>query len=314
MDKDDVVQFLKKAFKEIGVFCISFLIAAIAQIIIGQSQNPIAKPTLHKLILTHIWQGGMYAYVFIGVLCWLVGIILLRVRSYSRCPYFESPPSGPEVTMSLEGVLLDIGGLYDDLQDSHQPLGEPSVRNKIRKLRSDPVPSIPAIAFVANNCPISSYAKIARELDVIAEKSVLSVNTSLPSELFNHGAKDSVISHLDAVNNLGKRKHRERIQILAQDGTNDYPDGMRTKSEFERDLSNDQDLKNLWEEHFVAVSSGIIYREYYWNNQVTPHDFFGDFVLYDKELLLLYDYATRKLLILLGRKMGTTFGSIFGEK
>jgi hypothetical protein len=300
---------------EILIFISSFIIAGIIQIVFGYAQKPIPSPTFAKLVQNYIWPGGLFPYFAMSLICWCAGVIIFRVRSHSRCPYFESRPDGPEVTMSLACVLRDIGGLYDDLQDSHQPLGEPTVRAKIRKLRDNPIPSIPAIAFVANNCPISSYAQLARELDSMAVKSIFSVNTSLPSDLFNHGARDSVLAHLEVVNNRRNLRYgRQRIQILAKDDTVDCPGGIPRESNFNRDLNSNQELSDLWNNCFIAKEKGIIYKNLFWDNQVTPHEFFGDFMLYDEELLLLYDYATRKLLVLVGRRLGTTFGSIFHKE
>ena len=312
------------ALKEVGFFFASLAIGAAIQIVVGSAEDRVSVPTFIRSVSSisgfgstftkYIWEHGFFSYLVISLMAWSILVILTRVKSHSKCPYFSSQPDGAELSLSLEGMLRDIGGLYEDLQDTHAPLGESTLRTKLRQIRTCPEfsPSIPALVFVRNNCPVSEYAKIACLLDDQATRSIFSVNTSLPSELLNPADKDSVVRHLEAVNGQGKlRSARKRIQVLHKGSpTSDpCPRAIRAEAEFDADLAK-PDLKSLWEDHFVARGK-VEYRKCFWGDEITPISFFGDFILYDEQLTLLYDYDTRKLMVVIGEQIGKAFGTLF---
>lgn len=307
---------VKKYAKEIIGVAISLSLAVFLQISIGQVQTPLSDFTWKKAFLQFVWQGGLFSYTVIASLTTAITLILLRIKSHSRCPYFETTPHTNDISLTLNGIIKDIGGLYEDLQDTHVPLGNRSLREKIKVLRADPMPTIPALVFIVNGCSTSEYARIATKLDSLARDSILSVNTSLPSELFNHGATEFVIKHLNIVNNTKRLKgtKRQRIQVLwsGESQPEDCPEGIPKDEDFKEEL-RDSKLGQLWGTYFQAVDKGVVYKEFYWNRDITSRVFLGDFVLYDKELILLYDYSTRKLYIVFGKKVGILFAEIFED-
>jgi hypothetical protein len=313
--------------KEVGFFVASLAIGAAIQIVVGSAEDRVSVPDFIQSVFSlsgfgttfkkYIWEHGFFSYLVISLMAWFIFVVLTRVKSYSKCPYFSSQPDGTELSLSLEGMLRDIGGLYEDLQDTHAPLGESSLRAKIRLIRGCPEfqQSIPELVFIRNNCPVSEYARVACLLDAEAKHSILSVNTSLPSALLNSADRDSVAQHLHTVNERkGLRSDRKRIQVLRRGSTPDgsCPGAIATEAAFDADL-NDPTLKALWEEHFEAKGSTVGYAKSFWNSAITPTSFYGDFILYDDELVILYDYDTRKLMVVIGSRVGRAFGQVFAN-
>lgn len=300
-----------KLLKEIGVFLLTFLIAMVICIAVGQTKNPIKPFSVLTAIRTFIWSDGFLSYLVIALLCWIVGVILLRVKSYSRCPYFTSSPDSTTFSLSLEGILKDIGGLYEDLQDTHSPLGQGSLRSKFRVLRESVPAGLPALVFVYNNFQIGDYARVARLLNNTASKSIKSTNISLPSSLFAASCREPVLKHLQDVNSK-TNLNRRRIQIIKPDSIANGPDAIPNKSSFETDLKN-ADITQLWNDNFVASKYGVKYSKAMWNTDVTPGTFYGDFILYDEEIILMYDYESLMMTVVIGSKAGQAFGSLFNS-
>jgi len=306
-----VRSFIIKICKEVGVFLLSVLVAALIAILLGQATNPIQPFSFSGAIETFLWKDGLWSYLVILLLCWGIGTILLRVKSHSRCPYFSTSPDSTTFALSLEGILKDIGGLYQDLQDTHSPLGQDSLRGKLRILRENLPAGLPALVFVYNNCQIGDYARIARLLDNTASKSIKSTNIGLPSLLFAANCVDPVLKHLQEVNSK-TNLNRQRIQILKPDIIANGPDAIPNRSSFETDLMN-VGIARIWNDNFVASKHGVKYSEAMWNTDITPGTFYGDFVLYDEEIVLMYDYESLMATVVIGLKVGQAFGCLFNN-
>jgi len=303
-----VIRFVKES----AIFMGSFIVGAIITIIVGQASYPIQPFSILEAAKEFIWsQYGICYYLVISLLIWFATTILIRVKSHSKCPYFESKPDSTTITLSLEGILRDIGGLYQDLEDTHSPLQYDTLRDKLKILRQDLThTALPALVFTYNHCGVGDYARIAKSLDTVAKKSIKSTNVSLPSVLLKGEYQASVLGHLGIVNKRIDLKDRYRIQVLKGSEVKG-PDAIKDESAFKSDLINNGKISNLWNEQFIAKASGVKYSEALWDKDVTADTFYGDYILYDDEIILMYDYESAIMMVLIGKKIGKAFSAVF---
>lgn len=282
----------------------SLLISAGINIALGYSKHSIFNLEAIKNYI--ISSDNIPMFIITFVLAFVIMEMFSRIKTHSVCPYFEKEPNEGSLSITLESLISDITGLYSDIQNIQEPLKFEALREKVKVYRNHTGNSIPSLVFIHNNCSIATYANTAKELDKVAQHSIKSVNISLPSTLLNI---TSVLEHLEAVNNNTKAVEKIRLQIL-NDGSDDCPQNFFSKAQFDSDLDSNGAKQN-WDKYFAKID-GIDYREYRWGEHgITNEVFFGDFMMYDDQIILMYDYESRLLFLVIGKAIVNKYEMIF---
>jgi len=249
----------------------------------------------------HVWE----LFVFFAVSEIIMILIIRKWPRKASCPYQErSELAGFHITLR-ELLTPDDETLYEKLRGPHIPLSCSETREGI-KLFINGRQAYAGFIFIHPNCSVSTYAQIAQLLDARARKSICSTNTSLPEDLFgSEEIKQAVISHLVAVNTKENIQEKKRIQVFS---CQDH--GVPTSAKFIEQLNAKPNIKDLFNQYFLD-SRVESYSATVGVSPFTEDMFFGDYILYDGRVVLMYDYETRVLTLLVGNEIEQQFKQIF---
>ena len=252
-----------------------------------------------------IWQ----LIILFAVSQILVTAVTARWR-YRACPYQERLPDTAKIHITLKELLTpeDEAALYDKLRGPHLSLGNGKTRESIKLFIKDQQVST-GFVFTIPNCSLSTYANTAESFDKAAQTSICSTNTSFPSKFFiSQTIRTAVTQHLDAVNRNQVVGEKKRIQVCRR--PNDDRPGIPTLDQFRQELKDNEQLKTFFSTHFLHESAtcqlaivGIA--------PFTEQMFLGDYIVYDGKLVLVYDYETCVLSMLVGRDIERIFNMPF---
>ena len=255
-------------------------------------------------------QFNLHSCAIISVLVLALTRIYFSLHSNTKCPFVATCEKPPEPTVVLPFHEILGQNLARCLIEAHEPLKSESLTTKLNRVLGEWSWShTTGVIFVHNNCDFAGYAGVAGILDSVAAKSIESTNLPLPSELLKRDHADRIRGHLSTVNSK-TRLERTRVQILRRN-QDSGPTNLHTAISLQQDLQTDSQLAEDWTTLFKAESSGVRYYETTYEDSLPADFFFGDYIVYDRQTVLLYDYESRILSLFIGRNLIDRFARVF---